>query len=119
MERSVDTNGNIIAKVYRGETVIGDFVLLDDTGKKITQVDDVIVLFTDLSYQGAKQLPLVLRIGDGIDFDEGVLQFTLSPEQTDGLPNKVGFEVKVVISGIVRIAMRNIFTMVDNIVKSY
>ena len=119
MERSVDTNGNVIAKVYRGETIIGDFVLKDDAGEVIKYVDDVIVLFTDLSYQGAKQEPLVLRLGDGIEIEDGVLQFQLSPAQTDALPNKVGFEVKVVVGGIVRIAMRNIFTMVDNTVKSY
>jgi hypothetical protein len=56
-------------KIYRGETIVGDFVLKDDDGNTITNIDGVVILLTDLRSKVTP--PVVMRLGDGITFDAG------------------------------------------------
>lgn len=109
-------NGTEVAKIYRGETVIGDFVLKDDNGDTVTSIDDAVVLITDLKN---KLDPVVLELGSGVTFNAGAFRFTLSPSVTEALPAQCGIEVKITVDGIVRIAMRDIFNVYDNKVKDY
>lgn len=99
------------ADVYRGETVLCDFVLRDDTGGVITSVDDVVVLLTDLE---GKQGPVLKRLGTGVVLENGVLHFEISSEESALLPKQVGVEVKVVINGVTRIATRHLLRVKDN-----
>lgn len=103
-------------RVYRGETVIGDFTLYDDDGVVITAVDDAVLLLTD---REGKAEPVVLRLGDGIEFSQGNFRFVLTPEQTSTLPRDTGVEVKIKVNGMTRIAASGLFRLVDNKVKDY
>lgn len=106
-----------VAKIYRGETIIGDFLLKDDDGEIVTNVDDAVVILTNLVKKDEE--PLVMRLGDGIDFDNGRFRFVISSAASNTLPDSVGFEVKFVINGITRIATRDLFKVYDNKVKNY
>lgn len=115
-------NNNILcqkhsAQVYRGETIVCDFTLRDDCGAVITDISDAIVLITDAA--GVAE-PVEKRLGDGITFDNGNLRFMLMPEESEVLPAKCSIEVKVVASGMTRIAVQKSFvTMLDNQVKDH
>lgn len=106
-----------VAKVYRGETIVGEFLLKDDNGDLITSVDNAVLALTDLDKSKAE--PIVMHLGDGIEFNEGHFRFVISSKQTSMLPTNVGFEVKFVVNGVTRIAMRNLFKVLDNKVKDY
>ena len=110
-------NQGHMAHVYRGETIVCDFTLRDDCGAVITDISDAIVLITDAA--GVAE-PVEKRLGDGITFDNGYLRFMLMPEESEVLPAKCSIEVKVVTSGMTRIALQKSFlTMLDNQVKDY
>lgn len=106
-----------VPQVYRGETIVCDFTLRDDTGEEIRNISDAVVLITDAA--GVAE-PIEKQLGDGITFDNGNLRFVLMPEESETLPAKCGIEVKVVTSGMTRIAVQKSFvTMLDNQVKDY
>lgn len=104
------------AQVYRGETIIFDFTLRDDNGDVITSIDDVVVLLTDMT---DKQQPIVKRLGSDIVFDNGNLRFVIQPTESRTLPKRCGIEIKIIINGVVRIAVRQIMNVLDNKVKDY
>lgn len=106
-----------VAKIYRGETIVGDFLLKNDDGEIVTTVDDVVAILTNLAKKDAE--PLVMRLGDGITFDNGRFRFVISSVVSNTLPDSVGFEVKFVVNGVTRIAMRDMFKVYDNKVKNY
>lgn len=106
-----------VAKVYRGETIVGEFLLKDDNGDLITTVDDVVMVLTDTDKTNAE--PIVMRQGSGVEFDSGEFRFVVGPALSNVLPTNVRFEVKFVVNGVTRIAMRNLFKVLDNKVKDY
>ena len=97
--------------IYRGETLVFDFVLRGDDGNIMTNVDDVVLLITDIT---GKKPAIERRLGNGIEFDEGNLRFALSPVETAALPKQCGIEVKIVVNTIVRIAMKKLMNVLDN-----
>lgn len=103
--------------VMRGETIVGDFVVTDDYGRRVTSVDGITVLLTDKSGGGAD--PIVFTIGEGIDFSKGNFRFIVQPEISIGLPSKIGMEIKITVNGIVRIAVSKSIAVIDNTVKDY
>lgn len=102
--------------VMRGETLIGDFVIKDDYGRRVSHVDAITMILTNLD-TNALQPVLTLTLGNGIEPVNGRYRFTVSPEQTRTLPTHVGLEVKVTIGDIVRIAVEKFITMIDNKIK--
>lgn len=121
-------NNNILcqkhsAQVYRGETIVGEFVLKDDEGEVITSVDDLVVLLTPRSNHGAS---IVISVddsptvdGDSITFDEGNMRMVISPVTTKKLSDLVDIEIKVIVNGVVRIVKHPFVRMLDNRVKDY
>lgn len=104
-------------KIYRGETIVGDFVLRDDNGKVITHIDGAVILLTDIRSKATP--PVILRLGDGITFDEGAFHFVVASDVTKNFPNMVGFEIKIVVNGLTRIATKSLFQVLGNQVKDY
>lgn len=115
-------NNNILcqghqAQVYRGETIVGDFTLYDDSNQVVTEVDEVVVLLTDRS---GEKSPLVKKLSTGgVTYSDGNLRFVVSTSECESLPDKVNIEIKVIVNGLTRIATRQLLTVVDNIVKDY
>lgn len=103
-------------QVYRGETIIFDFTLRDDNKNVVTNVDNVVVLLTDLD---DKQAPVEKRLGNGIEFNNGNLRFVIQPSESVNLPKRCGIEIKIIINGVVRIATRHIMNVLNNKVKDY
>lgn len=102
--------------IYRGETVVFDFVLKGDDGEPVTNIDDVVVLITDIAN---KQVPVERHLGNGIEFDNGNLRFSLTPAESAVLPKRCGIEVKIIVNTIVRIATRKLMNVLDDKVKDY
>ena len=104
-------------RVYRGETIVGDFTLYDDSGAAVTSVDEVVVLLTDRS--GVAE-PLVKKLStEGVTFNDGNLRFVVSAAESALLPKQVNIEIKIDVGGLTRIATKQLLTVVDNIVKDY
>ena len=114
-KQSITTTENL--SVMRGETIVGDFTIYDDYGRKVSTVDGITVLLADAS--GGEAEPIVYTIDDGVEFDDGRFRFVIYPEVSIDLPSKIGMEIKVVANGIVRIAASKYITIVDNTVKDY
>lgn len=104
-------------KIYRGETIVGDFVLKDDEGQTITHIDGAVILLTDMRSKVTP--PVIMRLGDGITFDAGAFRFVVASDVTKTLPDMVGFEIKIVVNGLTRIATKALFQVIGNQVKDY
>lgn len=104
-------------KIYRGETIVGDFVLKDDDGEVITNIDGAVLLLTDMRSKATT--PVILRTGDGITFEDGAFRFVVSSDVSKTLPSMVGLEIKIEVNGVTRIAARSLFQVMDNQVKDY
>ena len=104
-------------KIYRGETVVGNFVLRDDAGQVVTNIDGAVLLLTDLRNKDTD--PIALTVGHGITFDAGAFSFTIPGGTTKNLPDNVGMEIKIEIDGVVRIAATSLFQVIGNKVKDY
>lgn len=104
-------------KIYRGETIVGDFVLKDDDGQIITHIDGAVILLTDMRSKTTP--PVIMRMGEGITFDEGAFRFVVASDVTKTFPDMVGFEIKIVVNGLTRIATKALFRVLGNQVKDY
>lgn len=104
-------------KIYRGETIVGDFILKDDDGQTITNIDGAVVLLTDMRSKATP--PVIMRLGDGITFNEGAFRFVVESDVTKTFPDMVGFEIKIVVNGLTRIATKALFQVLGNQVKDY
>ena len=114
--KNITLNKEYATHVYKGETIIFEGTIRDEDGNIITSVDDIVILLTDLT---DKKDPIERRLNDGIEFDQGNIRFVILPEESNELPNRCGIEIKIIINGIVRIATRQLMTVVDNKVKDY
>lgn len=103
--------------VYRGETIVGDFTLYDDSNNVVTDVDEVVVLLTD---RNEDTVSVVKKLSTGgVVFKDGQLEFVVSSEESVTLPKLVTIEIKIIVEGLTRIAAKQILTVLDNKVKDY